>query len=306
MRPHLHAETVVEPRALLRRGSAGRLTATTDKELLVLSPELELLRRFDLPYPTSGVHAVSTDLSRAVLSLRDRITTIDDRGRVLWEHHHTEWAEQSSGSCCIQDDGTVWATVPTDQGPDRWLVLAPDDGWLMAELVLDGAGTGSDPVPHPDPDRSETGLSVGTGHGDFRLYWGQHTHTGSVLRRLAGDDNALADVHPGGEYYLATSPEHDHLTLHDLDDGREIARVTAEDLFRGDLIDFGAVFLTEDLVLAPALFSGRHLALDAHRLEQVDTIDYPGINDHDTVLPAGPGSWVTADWLDGRIRIWEL
>lgn len=304
VRPRLCAETTIEPRTPLRRASTGRWTVTTDKELLVLSGELELLCSFDLPYPTSGAHAVAHDLTVAVLSLTDRVLTIDRRGWVLWEHPHDPWTGGDSGSCWVQDDGAVWATMPGPQDCDRWVVLGGTDGRLLADLRLDGHGAGSDAVPHPDG--RWTGLSVGTGSGGFRLYWGRSDDHGTRLRRVPGQGGALADVHPHGGCYLTTAADHEALALHDLDDGKVLASVPAGELFDDDLIDFGAAFLTDDIILARAVVGGQHLALDAHRLDRLDTIRYPFGEQHDTVFSAGPGRWVTADWLDGYIRLWEL
>jgi hypothetical protein len=304
MRPRLLAEATVEPRAQLRRASHGRWTVTTDKELLVLSAELDLLHSFDLPYPTSGAHAVSPELDRAVLSLTDRVLSLDRRGRILWERPHLPWAEGHSGSCWIQDDGAVWATMPGPKDCDRWVVLSSSDGHLMADLRLDGRAAGSDVIAHPNGHA--TGLSVGTGSGAFQLYWGQTDRNGAQLRRAPGQNHILADIHPDGHRYLALAVDHGALTVHDITDDRVLASVTSQELFGTEPIDFGATYLTADIVVACSVFSGKHLALDAERLTPRDVIQYPTAGEHDTVFNAGHGRWLTADWLDGRIRRWEL
>jgi hypothetical protein len=304
MRPRLLAETTVEPQAQLRRAPHGRWTVTTNKELLVLSAELDLVHSFDLPYPTSGAHAVSPELDRAVLSLADRILTLDHRGRILWERPHLPWAEGHSGSCWIQDDGAVWATMPGPKECDRWVVLSSGDGHLMADLRLDGHGSGSDVVAHPGG--RATGLSVGTGTGAFQLYWGHTDRSGAQLRRAPGQNHILTDIHPDGLRYLTLTVDHETLAVHDITDDRVLARATSDTLFDGDVIDFGAAYLTPDTVVARSVFGGEHLLLDADRLTPRETIRYPVAGEHDTVFSAGPGRWVTADWLDGRIRHWEL
>lgn len=303
MRPRLLAETTVEPRAQLRRASHGRWTVTTDKELLVLSAELDLLHSFDLPYPTSGAHAVSPELDLAVLSLADRVLTLDRRGRILWERAHLPWAEGHSGSCWIQDDGAIWVTMPGPKNCDRWVVLS-SDGHLMADLRLDGHGAGSDVIAHPDG--RGTALSVGTGTGAFHLYWGQTDRNGARLRRSPGQNRILADIHPDGDSYLALAVDHEALTVHDITNDQVLASATSEELFGSDAIDFGASYLTAGIVVARSVFDGVHLALDAERLTPMDVIRYPVAGEHDTVFNAGRGRWLTADWLDGRIRRWEF
>jgi hypothetical protein len=194
--------------------------------------------------------------------------------------------------------------MPGPKNCDRWVVLSANDGHLMADLRLDGHGMGSDVVAHPGG--RATGLSVGTGTGAFQLYWGQTDRNGARLRRSPGQNQILTDIHPDGQRYLALSVDHEALTVHDITDDHVLARVTAEELFGHDAIDFGALYLTDDIVAVRSVLGGEHLTLDAERLTPLDVIHYPVDGEHDTVFNASHGRWLTADWLDGRIHRWEF
>ncbi|HET9656168.1 MAG TPA: hypothetical protein VFP72_12500, partial [Kineosporiaceae bacterium] len=206
LRPHLLAETAVPPRSTLGRTPTGNWTVTAGGELTVLDPGLLIAARFPLPAGGSGTHAVAPDTSCAALALPDRLVVVGPGGRTRWEVHHPAWGEGESGSAWITGAGTVWAVVPSADGPgapDHWWMLDAGTGAALQDFALDCHSTGSDPIPYPD------GLLLGLSSADqagqgFRVYAATLTGPPGV-RRLPGTRRAPADVHPAGDRYLTTT-----------------------------------------------------------------------------------------------------
>ncbi len=310
MRPRLITETEVEAQACLRRGPAGHWTLTTPKQLLVLDPEFEVAVGVDLPYPSAGSHGVAPDLGCVALALEDRVALLDARGRALWEAPHRPWADGEAGSARIRPDGTVWATAPGADGRDRWQVLDAATGARLATLVLDAHGAGGEAVaPAGDTAAPALALSltlpVGSDGPGFQLYWGWSGPAGPTVQRVPGTRQALADIRPGADRYLTMAADHSALSLHSADGG-VLATCRAADALDGDdCFDFGATFVTPQVVIARPLLGEHHLLLDATSLSVLDLVSYPVGMGHDMVASAADGSWVTTDWLDGYARLWS-
>lgn len=308
VQPTLQAELSVEARSTVWRTPDGTWTVTTAKELVVLDPRLAPVARFPLPGDWPGTHAVAPDAGSAALSLTDRVAVVDVTGHTRWEIPHTPWTSGASGSAWITPDGLVWAVVPGPDGagsPDHWWVLDAATGRLLHDTALDGSSAGSDPIGH----RGGVLLGVSPGgHDDgHRIYVGRHDGAGVTVQPLPGSDRVLADVHRSGDRYLTTDRHHEDVAVHSLADGTALVTRPAEEVFgTGDFIDFHAAFVTDDRVVVRSVLEQEHLVLDATRLEVISPVDYPDGAARDAVLPAGDGSWVTTDWLDGRVQLWTL
>jgi hypothetical protein len=308
VQPRLQAEVSVEARSTVWRAPDDTWTVTTAKELVMLDTRLAPVARFPLPGDWPGTHAVAANAGSAALSLPDRVTLVDASGRLRWEITHTPWTAGASGSTWMAPDGLVWAVVPGPDGadsPDHWWVLDAATGSVLHDVALDGCSAGSDPIGHGDDVL--LGVSAGGEDDGFRIYAGCRDGAGATVRAMPGTDRVLADLHRSGDRYLTTDRHHEDVAVHSLTDGAVLITRPAEEIFGpDDFIDFHAAFVTEDRVVVRSVLEQQHLVLDAGRLEVIGPVEYPEGAARDAVLPAGEGSWVTTDWLDGRVQLWAL
>jgi hypothetical protein len=318
--PRLEAEISVEARSTVWRTPNATWTVTTGKELIALDPRLNAVARFPLPTDWPGTHAVTPGGTGAALSLADRVTLIDQAGQPRWEVTHTPWADGESGSTWVTPDGLVWAVVPGPDGagsPDRWWVLDAATGRLLHDLALEGRSCGSDPIGHVGGVL--LGLTAAGDDGGFRICAAtfepggrapDHLDSngdGPTLLLMPGTERVLADVHRFGDRYLTTDRHHENVAVHSLADGTVLVDRAAEDIFGPDnFVDFHAAFVTDDHVVVRSVLDQQHIVLDATHLEVIGPVEYPDGAARDAVLPGGKGSWVTTDWLDGRVQLWAL
>lgn len=300
----------VEARSTVWRTPDATWAVTTAEELVVLDGRLRPTARFPLPGDGAGTHAVAPGGGSAALSLTDRVVLLDPSGRVCWQVPHTPWPAGAGGSTWITGTGLVWAVVPGPDGagsPDHWWVLDAGTGALVHDFALDGSSTGStgsDPIGHGDDVL--LGVSAGGDDDRHRIYAGTCTPTGAALRVMPGSDRVLADVHRRDDRYLTTDRHHEDVAVHSLSGGEVLVSRPAEEIFgAGDFVDFHAAFVTVDRVVVRSVLEQQHLVLDAARLDVIGPVEYPDGAARDAVLPAGEGSWVTTDWLDGIVQLWS-
>jgi hypothetical protein len=257
---------------------------------------------------TWGKHWPAPDLQRAAFSMRGHIAMVDAAGRELWATEHHPWgnSDSESGSCWISPDGRrVWATVPSEAGPDQWWVLDASDGRVLGEAQLDCYAAGSHVIPHPDG--THVGLSVGEGQGGAEVYWGRWDGKPHVAR-LDARDRVLCAVRPDGRQYLATPHGcgSKALTVHSFPDGAVHARLDPEGILGDeDWFDFQAGYATSDVVLAGSVEGQRHLALAADTLAVIDEVAYPANAVKGGISPTGRGTWLTSDYVTGRHQLWR-
>lgn len=298
-------EIQLPPASSAWRTWGGRWTLQTPQELLVADHRLRVQARFPLPSPWRGQHAVSPDLRTAVLSLPDRIQAVNSAGSVRWEFCHAAWgrAGSESGSVAVTAAGAAWATVPGEDGPDRWLVLDAMSGALLGDLGIDCRAAGSEPVLHPDG--ASVGLSVGEGQDGSAIFWGLRDERGWRVREVVGDrDRVLADVRPDGQQYLTTPHAGGGIAVHDRATDRVVARRSGEELFGPEQeFDYVAGYLDQSLIVAGSREYERLVLLDADTLDVIGEVELPPDAEHGPPVTGGKRSWVTGNWITGRTQL---
>lgn len=287
----------------------GWLVQTRGRDVLVSGEDLVELARFTLPSEWRAAHWVSSDLRFAAISERDSVLLIERSGRIVWQVTHPPWGEgdSESGCCWISADGTqVWATTPTVDGPDQWMVLDASDGRILGVSQLECFAAGSHPVPHPDGDR--VGLSVGDGQDGAEVYWGLWEAGRPVVARIDDRSRNLVDVRPSGGQYLTTphSSSDGSVAVHGLPGGRVVARLQSSAVLQdGDSFDYGAGYLNERLIIAGTTEMQTHL-LAADTLAPVGCVEYPGGLEKYGIVATGRGTWLTSDYPSGLHELWRL
>lgn len=287
----------------------GRWIVAAGSQLRVLGPGLEDLATFPLSTPRQGGHSVSPDLSFAVISLKDRIVTVDQAGRVRWETEHPAWGLGGSerGSCWVTASGElVLATAPAaDTAENEWLVLDADTGRRRSATPLDCAATGSVPVPHPDG--VHVGLSVGERRHGAKAYWGDFTRgEPTVWPSLPSTGRIMVAVRPGGEDFLTTAHSGADIAVHQFGGGEVTARATAATIFGADHdIDGTAGYVTADVVITATRQGQPHALLTADTLQTLAYLDYPDDHAGKSVLANGNGTWLTVDNVTGNLQLWR-
>jgi len=289
-----------------RLPGVGWLVTCESEGLIVIDETLTTIVRFGRSSTWRASHWVTPDLKHAVLSERERIVLTDRDGRTLWQVQHHPWgnSDSESGSCWVSPDGRfVWATVPSADGADEWWVLDAADGNVLGVAALQCYAAGSEPIPHPDG--KHVGLSVGEGQDGCEVYWG-HWDGKVQVSRLDARDRVLCAVRPDGTAYLATPHVGGDLTVHSFPTGDVRARLTDSDVFGDDDgFDFQAGYVTNDIVIVGSVSAERHLLLTADTLEVVAEIEYPEGATRGGISPTGLQTWLTCDYLTGRLQLWR-
>jgi hypothetical protein len=311
VRAELIASVSLPARSFTRRlPDVGWLVQTAQPNVLVLGEDLREKVRFPLPSTWRGAHWVAPTLDLVAVSERERVLLIDARGRIVWAFSHHAWGVggSESGCCWVSPDRNyVWATAPTEDGPDQWLVLDATHGGLVGASQLQCHAAGSHPVPHPDG--SHVGLSVGEGQDGADVYWGCWEDGRPAVARLDDRGRVLIDVRPSGRQYLTTphGSADDAVAVHEFPSGRVVARLTSERvLAEDDWFDFTAGYVSEDLVVVGSAQERGHFVLAADTLEPISRVDYPESHTKGCITPTGRGTWLTSDYPTGRHELWRL
>jgi hypothetical protein len=311
------AKATVEPRSQVTRGSSGGWWVHTPGETLVaLGPRFEEQGRFRLPTRWFSTHAVSPDGAHAFLSLRTSVRCITTTGETLWDVPHKAWGykETSAGSCQVSPDGAlVWATVPSEAGPDTWWVLDARSGALLGQAPLASHASGSSHLVHPDG--RHVGLCAQTLQGEQDAYWGAFDAGHVTVTRLDAASRGLTDVRPDGAQYLALMPgtRGGVLSVLPFPDGPPVASIQGHDSlppftdYPGGPDSFSsfAEYITKDLVLVSSAREGTLLVLSAENLGRVGFLQFEGTAHGSPVATDGRGHFVTYDSAK-RLQLWEL
>ncbi|MEH0424460.1 hypothetical protein [Streptomyces sp. B21-083] len=228
--------TIAAPLAFSRADDAPRLEWRAGTRLLIQRGDTELIVqnlepsataeavRFPAPWPRRYGHcAVSPSGDLAVFAGLHALHAVDRRGKIRWEVRHrcwtgcagheafTEYANErdhryvGSGSAAFSADGTlVWVhirgplTCDRGRGADEWLVIAAEDGTVLARAATHTAAAGSDHIPHPDP--GQMGLTIGEGQDGSALRWGRWNGRTLAIDSFGYEDRFLLAVSPTGTF----------------------------------------------------------------------------------------------------------
>jgi hypothetical protein len=283
---------------------------TPAPDVRVLGEDLGELARFPVPSDWRASHWVTPDLEFVAVSERERVLLADRHGRIVWQFAHHPWggSDSESGSCWVSRNGKyVWATTPTTDGPDQWVVLDPSTGRALGASPLRCYAAGSHPVPHPDGQ--QVGLSVGEGQDGAEIYWGHWDDNRPIVERLDDRSRVLIDVRPSGGEYLTTphSSAEGSIALHEFPSGRVLASLPASAVLEeDDFFDFTAGFITEEMLLVGSVEKQKHVLLGAGTLAPIGVVAYPPGHPKECITPSGRGTWMTNDYPSGRHDLWRL
>ncbi|MFL1897993.1 hypothetical protein ACJWDR_02745 [Streptomyces tauricus] len=355
--------TIAAPLAFSGADDAPRLERRAGTRLLVQRGDTELIvqhldepgagaetARFPAPWPRRYGHcAVSPAGDQAVFAGLHALQLLDRAGNVRWEVRHecwagcaghesfTEYADErdhryvGSGSAGFSADGAlVWAhvrgplAVDRGRGADEWLVVAAQDGTVLARAATHTAAAGSEHIGHPDPGRM--GLTIGEGQDGAPLRWGRWNGHTLAVDSFGDEDRVLLAVSPSGERLLTVTHDQDTVALHRVADGTVEAELSATALpphpaleteefasFEDDeaeaFFDYEGGFLDEDTVVVGTVESdeefgtGRHWLVDAARMRPTDRLVYP-FDVPGMPRALGDGTWYTTSATENALHLW--
>lgn len=303
-------------RLVMQRGDAEVVVRHLDGD--------DSLIRFPAPWPRRyGSVTVSPRADVAVFAGVHALRAVDPAGATLWELRHGCWSaavctleHQSfaeyaadddhgwadSGSAAFSMDGKLlWAHI-REEGGERWLVLDPADGTVLARAETATVGSRSWHLPHPDP--AFMGLTVAEGHEESPALWGRWDGTELTVHRL--DEEVLLAVSPSGKHFLATDPGQWSLYLrrsHNVAEVLTLSGGEGEDRFRWD---YEAAFPHDDAIVAGTEHDPRaHWLIDPHTMTARGRIDYP-ITVSGSPTAAGEGAWATVSEDGGTLHLWTV
>jgi hypothetical protein len=278
-------------------------------ELLVADSGLTPIWRLRLPSAWPGRHAVAKDLSRVALSLQREVLLLTGSGDEVARFAHPPWGRGASETgCCVfaSDQRYLWATAPTREESDELWLADVDEGVVLDRRPLDAWAAGCDPVPHPDGQT--IGLAIGEGQDGSLIRWARADRGQIELRMTPSIDRVLVDVHPSGEEYLSTphgNTEADDLVRHRFEDDSPIDGLSAWETFPfGDEWDFDAGYLSDELILASATPSERHVLVQREPMALLGMIEYPKGSTPGSLVSPRAGTWLTVN--DDALIRWVM
>lgn len=348
--PALSSSTDAYPPSLTGQNGHRALAQRTDRELIVCPVDDSFATqaaaiRFPAPWPRRrGTWAVSPDLTMAVFAGVHALRAVDSSGRQQWElrhrcwegaclavhDSHEEYADRpdhqypKSGSAAFSGDGRLlWAHVPglvPGDGPnadifEKWLVLSPEDGQVLARAEADAASEGSQHLPHP-ADPGQMGLSIGEGQDGAPVRWGRWDGK-NLSVDYVDDDVALLSVSPAGEWIMSVSHDQDTLTIRRTygspsADSLELDCATVID--EADAYwDWAGGFISETTVICSTDESDwrrgnegrRHWLIDNTGSRPATQVIYPSpVSNRPTAI--GDGIWSTTSEAGDALNIWVL
>ena len=308
MRAVIESSRRLPPRSAVTRDEQfGWCIALPDGELLAVDDRLGDLARFRLPDDSAGGHAIRRDLNVAAVSGRSRVVAIDRAGNEVWEVPHSVWGRGDSerGSCWFSADGVyVWAHVPTEDGPDEWLLIESGSGGVAGRVPLSCYSAGSGMIRHPDGNR--LGLSVGEGQDGSETYFGRVERGLPVVERLDDRSRVVVAFSPDGDHFLSTPHSSGPIQLHRVSDGGVVASLEpAEALDEDDEFDLFGGFASPDLVLFTTQESDSVYAARVPHRDAGETVSGPGRSAGNPIVVID-GGFLVVDWLSGEASTWRL
>jgi hypothetical protein len=305
---HLDVSRRLAPRsALTRDENFGWCVDSADGDLLALDDRLRDIARFRLPEDALGKHGISPDRQTATVSARSRVVVVDRAGSTVWEVPHASWGggDSQRGSCWFSADGRfVWAHVPTDDGPDEWLLLGAKSGTTAGRVRLSCYSAGSDVIRHPDGNH--VGLSVGEGQDGSETYFGRVQGGSPAVDRLDDRSRVLVAFSPDGDRFLTTAHSSGPLQLHRSSDHAVVAALEPEAAFDGDdAFDFFGGFVGPELMLFTSVESDDVFVASVPDLGDVQRLQVPMRRAGDPLFVI-PGGFLVSDPATGETTVWRL
>ena len=298
----------LEPRSEISRDDRfGWCVSSAGGDLTALDDELRDLARFRLPNDSLGTPAVSPDLRVAAISAESRVVVVGPEGLTTWEVPHPSWGRGDSerGSCWFSDDGRiVWAHVPTEDGPDEWLLIDAESGAISGRASLSCYSAGSSVIRHPDG--IHVGMSVGEGQDGSETYFGRVEDDSPIVQRLDDRSRVLVSFSDDGAHFLTTPHSSGPLEIHSFPDGRVVGSVEPDATLEvDDEFDLFGGFIGPDLVLFTSVGRDDVVVSPAHDLGNSQVVPMP-IARAGTFLWVVSGRFLVSDWLTGETTVWRL
>jgi len=301
------ARTLPARSVVVRDERFGWVVGSPDGELRALDDRLADLARFRLPRDALGAHGVSPDLDVAAVAATSRVVAIDRAGNVVWEVAHLPWGRGGSerGSCWFSADGLyIWAHVPSNDGPDEWLLIDARDGALAGRSRLSCYSAGSRVIRHPDGRR--VGLSVGEGQDGSETYFGWVADGEPIVERFDDRSRVLVAFSPDGRHFMTTPHSVGPIRLHRVSDGESVASLDPGDVLPGDQpFDLYGGFVDGATVLFASPERDEVFTARLPDLDGVASIDLP-IRRAGQFVGAFRGGVLTSDWATGETMVWRL
>jgi hypothetical protein len=282
-------------------------------ELVVLDHQLTPTWRLGLPAGRLGVVAVADDLSLVAVSRDGQVVLVDGTGRQLASVPGAR--HQSSVGVFTADGAHLWAVSP---GRGSEAPVAASQELRLIDVptcsIVDRRRIGmfvDDRQPIRCPDGHTIGLSLWVERRPA-VGWAVAGRGRIDLRLSPWRDRVLAGVHPAGSEYLTVPREQslvpgrdDELVRHRRRDDRPVgALAVSAATHPDDAWDARSGYLSNELVLASTLDTGRHLLVGTAPMGLLCEVTYPRPTAGSLPLPSGQGTWLTVG--GGRVHGWVL
>lgn len=281
------------------------LVRTRANGLIVVDGKLSEVWRAQLPDGRLGAAAVADDLSLVAVARGGHIVLLDGAGRRLG----TIPSAAGRSMAFTADGGSLWAVVSASGPEERAVEARANELWLVDVATL--AVLDRRQVPAAEacrlfrhPDGVTVGLSLLAEDG-ASIGWAVADRGRVALRVGPWRDRELIDVHPAGGEYLArmhgrhamrSSPCRGELSRHRVRDDRPLDRLASSVMWPDDPWGGDGGYLADDLILASAVETGRHLLVGTAPMRLVGEVTYPG---HGVFAPYPMHQSGRAVWLTG-------
>lgn len=175
---------------------------------------------------------IAPDGTSAVCATQIEVACVLADGTVRWRIPLDPPARSSIGraDCAFSLDGKqLWLYLPDamlGRGEDRWRVLDPADGTVIAETTLPTVGQGAAHAMHPDG--KQVILDVGEGQDGLYLFRGGLDGGRLVVDPYPWHDQGLAALAPDGLSFMTLSHEEDEITFWVFPEGQRRVSLTLD------------------------------------------------------------------------------
>ncbi|MFC4149967.1 hypothetical protein ACFO0M_27255 [Micromonospora mangrovi] len=173
------------------------------------------------PDGNSAVHVTPTEVACVLAD-----------GTVRWRIALDEPARSSyaRADCAFSLDGRqLWLYLPDamlGRGADRWWVLDPADGSLLAGTTLPTVGQGAAHAMHPDG--RQVILDLGEGQDGLYLFRGGVEGDRLVVEEYPWHDQGCAALAPDGRSFMTLNHEEDEISFWSFPEGQRRLSVTLD------------------------------------------------------------------------------
>jgi hypothetical protein len=175
---------------------------------------------------------ISPDGTSVVYVTHTEVACVLADGTVRWRIPLDPPVHSSTGraDCAFSLDGKqLWLYLPDamlGRGEDRWRVLDPADGTLIAETTLPTVGQGAVHAIHPDGQ--QVILDVGEGQDGLYLFRGGLDGGRLLFEPYPWHDQGCAALAPDGLSFMTLSHEEDEITFWTFPEGQRQMSLTLD------------------------------------------------------------------------------